>query len=93
MPVPRHTILQAHDVVAHHDQIRLIHVFYQQLLGRPGRAMHEALAAHYNDGSQFALHYVTAREMFNVARAAMDGHRGNPNDYRDYVLPPPPIAS
>jgi hypothetical protein len=63
------------------------------LLGRPGRAMHEALAAHYNDGSRFALHYVTAREMFNVARAAMDGHRGNPNDYRDYVLPPPPIAS
>lgn len=63
------------------------------LLGAPGRAMHEALLARYNDGKRFALHYVTAREMFNIARAAIDGHRGNPNEYRDYLLPPPPIAS
>jgi hypothetical protein len=62
------------------------------LLGEPGRAMHEALAR-YNDGMRFALHYVTAREMFNIALSAMDGHRGDPNEYRDYVLPPPPIAS
>jgi hypothetical protein len=38
------------------------------------------------------LHYVTAREMYNIARAAMDGHAGNPNQYFDYVVKPPPIA-
>jgi hypothetical protein len=62
------------------------------LLGEPGRAMHRALGR-YNDGSQFFLHYVTAREMFNIAVAAMRGLQGNPSDFRDYVLPPPPVAS
>jgi hypothetical protein len=30
--------------------------------------------------------------MFNVAIAAMEGKSGDPNDYRDHVLPPPPAA-
>ncbi len=60
------------------------------LLGGGGRAMHEALASHVRDGTK--LHYVTAREMFNVARAAMDGKDGDPNAYFDYVIPPPPIT-
>lgn len=63
------------------------------LLGEPGRAMHAALTSRYNDGTHFALHYVTAREMFNIALSAIDGRRGDPNEYRDYLLPPPPIAS
>ncbi|HEY4160105.1 MAG TPA: hypothetical protein VGM29_18460 [Polyangiaceae bacterium] len=63
------------------------------LLGKPGRALHELLARHYNDGERYVLHYVTAREMFNIARAGMAGRSGNPNAYRDYVLPPPPVAS
>jgi hypothetical protein len=61
------------------------------LLGDGGHGLHQALAA-YNDGQDWALHYVTAREMFNIARAAMDGKDGNPSAYRDYVLPPPPAA-
>ena len=61
------------------------------LLGAGGRTLHTALADYMRRGHQ--LHYVTAREMFNVARAAMDGKRGNPNAYFDYVVPPPPIAS
>ncbi len=65
----------------------------ESLLGQPGRALHESLARHYNDGERYVLHYVTAREMFNIARASMDGHTGNPNAYRDYVLPPPPVAT
>jgi hypothetical protein len=36
---------------------------------------------------------VTAREMFNIALAAMHGHSGNPAAYRDYSLPPPPVAA
>jgi hypothetical protein len=34
------------------------------------------------------LHYITAREAYNVAMAAVDGHSGNPVDYLDYVIPP-----
>ena len=30
------------------------------------------------------LHFVTAREMANIALAACDGREGNPGDYRDY---------
>jgi hypothetical protein len=63
------------------------------LLGEPGRALHELLARHYNDGQRYVLHYVTAREMFNIALAGMAGHSGNPNAYRDYSLAPPPAAS
>lgn len=61
------------------------------LLGADGRAMHEALAEYKRDGAH--LHYVTAREMFNVARAAMDGKSGDPSAYFDYVVAPPPLAT
>ena len=60
------------------------------LLGDGGRALHSALAA-FNTGG-WKLHYVTAREMYNVARAAMDGMTGDPNAYFDHVIAPPPIA-
>ncbi|HEY2903536.1 MAG TPA: hypothetical protein VGL59_23330 [Polyangia bacterium] len=63
------------------------------LLGEDGRAMHRELTTRYNDGVNWSLHYVTAREMFNIALAAIDGKNGNPNAFRDYVLPPPPVAT
>jgi len=62
------------------------------LLGEPTRALHEALARHYNDGDRWQLHYVTAREMYNIAIAAMEGRAGDPGQYRDHVIAPPPIA-
>lgn len=62
------------------------------LLGDGGEALHRILTTEYNDGDRWTLHYVTAREMYNIAIAAMEGHRGNPNDYRDHILKPPPIA-
>ena len=63
------------------------------LLGADGQALHAHLTERYNDGARWRLHYVTAREMYNVARAAMDGLAGDPGRWRDYVVPPPPIAS
>ncbi len=62
------------------------------LLGADGAAMHEALAERcYADNLQ--LHYVTAREMYNLARAAMDGKTGDPGNYYDYLVPPPPVVT
>ena len=61
------------------------------LLGGGMRMLHEELTSRYNDGARWKLHYVTAREMYNIAAAAMDGAAGDPNQYRDHVLPPPPI--
>jgi hypothetical protein len=37
----------------------------------------------------FRLHYVTAREAYNIVKAAEAGKSGNPNAYRDFVIPPP----
>jgi hypothetical protein len=36
------------------------------------------------------LHYVTAREVYNIIKAAEAGKGGDPNAWRDYILPPPP---
>jgi hypothetical protein len=65
----------------------------ESLLGAPGRELHRLLASRYNDGTNFVLHYVTAREMFNIALAGMHGRSGNPNAYRDYSLSPPGAAA
>jgi hypothetical protein len=36
--------------------------------------------------ARFKIHFVTAREAFNIAMAAVDGYGGNPCLYRDYRL-------
>jgi hypothetical protein len=45
------------------------------------------LETHYNDGTRYVLHYITAREAFNLARAAVDGKTGDPRQYYDYLIP------
>jgi hypothetical protein len=62
------------------------------LLGAGGHLLHRVLTEQYNDGKRWRLHYVTAREMYNIAYAAMAGETGNPAACRDYVLPPPPVT-
>jgi hypothetical protein len=37
------------------------------------------------------VHFASARELFNMIRAAEDGNRGNPDDFRDYVVSKPPL--
>ena len=46
------------------------------------------LERRYNDGFQYVLHYVTAREMYNLVRAAAAGKTGDPRQYMDWVIPP-----
>ncbi len=56
------------------------------LLGDAMRAMHTSLQQHFNDGTAWQLHYVTAREMVNITLAAEAGKEGSPGPYRDYVI-------
>jgi len=56
------------------------------LLGKPVDMMFDYLEKKYNDGDKYVLHYVSAREMYNIVKAASDGMSGNPNDYRDYTF-------
>lgn len=63
------------------------------LLGAPVDGMFSDLESRFNDGRRYVLHYVTAREMYNIAMAAEAGERGNPNDFRDYRIPRPPFLS
>ena len=46
------------------------------------------LESKYNDGHRYVLHYVTAREAYNLVRAAADGASGDPQQYYDYIVPP-----
>lgn len=40
-----------------------------------------------------SLHYVTAREAYNIVKAAEDGLTGNPELYRNYRIPPPRVRA
>ncbi len=56
------------------------------MLGASARHFFENLRDATNTVSGDRLHFVTMREMTNIALAACDGKEGNPNEYRDYRL-------
>src|SRR5262249_45290309 len=56
------------------------------LLGGAMVRFHEHLAQLARDNPRFRYHYVTAREMYNLARAAEAGWKGSVADARDYEL-------
>lgn len=62
---------------------------FDALFGNKAYAMHEALNRNYNDGERYRLHYVTAREAYNIAKAAEYGLSGDPSSYRDFQIGPP----
>ncbi len=59
------------------------------LLGAPMDRAFTELETRYNDGVNWKLHYVSAREMYNIAKAAEAGLDGDPSQYRDHVVPRP----
>lgn len=61
----------------------------ETLLGQPRHDMHNYLETKYNDGENYILHYVSAREMYNIVKAAEAGKKGNPHEYRDFILTKP----
>jgi hypothetical protein len=54
------------------------------LLGDSMRRFYGHLAQEYNDGKNFRLHFVTAREMVNIIHAAEDDRSGDAGQFRDY---------
>jgi len=62
---------------------------HKSLTGTATADMFKYFQNHYNDGQKYILHYVNAREVYNIIKAAEDGLDGNPNQYRDYKIPHP----
>jgi hypothetical protein len=56
------------------------------LLGEPTVEFHRALARRAAADPNFRYHYVTAREMYNLVRAAEAGWEGSVDGARDYEL-------
>jgi hypothetical protein len=56
------------------------------MLGEPMVRFHEALARRARENAKFHFHYVSAREMFNLARAAEAGWQGSVADALDFEL-------
>jgi hypothetical protein len=56
------------------------------LLGDAAVRFHEALARQAEADPDFHYHYVTAREMYNLAKAAEAGWTGSVDAARDYLL-------
>ncbi|MBY0230437.1 MAG: hypothetical protein K2W96_14225 [Gemmataceae bacterium] len=59
------------------------------LLGKPMEDFHAALAAEAARNPRFHYHYVTAREMANLARAALAGYAGDVAPALDWEILPP----
>lgn len=56
-----------------------------------GKKMEETLIAFKKEVSNrgYRFHYITAREAYNIAKAAEAGFRGDPIQYYDWLIPPP----
>jgi len=62
------------------------------LLGEPMVRFHEALARRARADARFHYHYVTAREMYNLVKAAEAGWQGSVADARNFELVWPPAG-
>jgi hypothetical protein len=67
---------------------------HETLLGPPMVQFHEDLAMLARENSRFHFHYVTAREVYNLVKAAEAGFTGAVREALDFALVPNvPIAS
>jgi len=61
---------------------------FDALFGEKAFEMHRILNEEYNDGRRYRLHYATAREAYNIARAAESGMSGDPAGFSDFEISP-----
>jgi len=62
----------------------------QILLGNAMLEFHRSLSQRASTDKQFCFHYVTAREMYNLAKAAEAGWKGPVESAKDFAVGPPP---
>jgi hypothetical protein len=61
---------------------------WSSVVGADADEMFSYPESRYNDGQRYVLHYLTAREAYNIAKAAEAGKSGDPARYRDYIVEP-----
>lgn len=60
------------------------------VLGKEIDFIYTYLEQKYGDGKKYVLHYVTARELYNIIKALEAGEQGtDPELFRDYLIKPP----
>jgi len=59
---------------------------YDAVLGKDAEELFDYLTQYYNDGEKYILHFVTAREMYNIVKAAENGEEDDPNLFRNYLI-------
>jgi hypothetical protein len=59
----------------------------EALLGDPAHQMYTYITQEYRDSLGSCVHYVTARELYNIIKAAEAGEQGDPGRFRDYRIP------
>ena len=60
----------------------------EYLLGDCLPRLHTYLQDYCSPSSPYVLHYVSAREAYNIAMAAAAGEQGDPGLYRDHIISP-----
>ena len=65
---------------------------FDALFGEKAFKMHATLNEVCNDGRRYQLHYVTARQAYNLAKAAERGLGGDPRQWLDLVVERPATA-
>jgi hypothetical protein len=65
---------------------------FDALFGEKAFQMHQTLNELCNDGRDYQLHYVTARQAYNLAKAAERGLGGDPRQWLDLVVDKPATA-
>lgn len=68
------------------------HGFFDQdqsaCIGEDARRFFGGLIDESSRSGKFQVHFATAREAFNIAMAAIEGHSGDPHGFRDHKLRP-----
>jgi hypothetical protein len=59
---------------------------FDGLFGEKAFEMHRMLNEQFNDGQRYRLHYVTARQAYNLVKAAEHGKDGDPSQWLDYEI-------
>ena len=57
-------------------------------IGEEARRFFGEMVENGEKAGKYSIHFASAREAFNIAMAAAQGHSGDPHNYRDHILTP-----